>query len=376
MTNQKNQPIVIVGAGIAGASTAYALTRRGVHDIVLVEKEAVAGMHSTGRNAAILRTLIPDPHLYALACESKNFLLHPPDGFADAPLVRKVGVFLAAPDTQIEDLGVWAAKAGWQNGGPPSTPELLYGRIPALAPGIARVFHSPDEGVVDVDALHQGYLKGAREQGAELRLNCRATRILTEDGRITRIETGQGTIETSRVVLAAGGWGDELAAEAGCPLPLVPRRRHLMVTSPIPQVDPDWPVVWIMGDEFYFRPESGGLLLCACDTVGVPAVQGENTDPQIAEKIAVKAARWLPSFADAGAARLWAGMRTFSADQHFVLGADPRLAGLFWAAGLGGHGITCSAAVGAVVAEWVTEGRSTHPTAPILDPARLLRSCN
>jgi D-arginine dehydrogenase len=368
----KKKPVVIVGAGIAGASTAYFLTRRGEHDIVLLEKEAVAGMHSTGRNAAILRSLIPDPCLYALARESKRFLLDPPAGFAGTPLVRKVGVFLAAPADQVDALKVWAAAASWKNGGEPAAPGTLYERIPMLAPGIARVFHCPDEGVVDVDALHQGYLKSARDKGAELRLKSRAERIVVEGGRVVAVETNQGTVETGRVVLAAGGWGDELAAAAGCPLSLVPRRRHLMVTSPLPEVDPQWPVVWIMGDEFYFRPESGGLLLCACDTVGVRAAQGESVDAAIAEQIAAKAARWLPSLAEAGAARLWAGMRTFAADQHFVLGADPRLPGLFWAAGLGGHGITCSPAVGTIVAEWVAEGRSSHPAAPGLAPGRLL----
>ncbi len=61
-----------------------------------------------------------------------------------------------------------------------------------------------------------------------------------------------------RVIIAGGGWAAELAAKAGCPVPLVPYRRHLLVTEPLPQVDRRWPVVWIQGDEFYFRPEIGG----------------------------------------------------------------------------------------------------------------------
>src|SRR5512138_2237854 len=94
------EPVIIVGAGIAGASTAYFLTRRGIRDVVLLEKEAVAGLHSTGRNAAILRSLIPDPALYALARESKNFLLRPPAGFSETELVKRVGLCLAAPADQ------------------------------------------------------------------------------------------------------------------------------------------------------------------------------------------------------------------------------------------------------------------------------------
>ncbi len=373
MNEGKNSPVIIVGAGIAGAATAYFLTRKGVRNVLLLEKEAVAGLHSTGRNAAILRSVIPDRALYALASESKGFLLRPPRGFAEAPLVNTVGLYIAAPEDQVKVLQGWAEAAQWGDGIEEAGSEQLYSRIPCLAPGIARVLYGADEGVVDVDALHQGFLRAARNAGAELRLNCRALRIHAEDGRIAAVDTTEGRLETGRVVLAAGAWGDELAAAAGYPLPLAPRRRHLMVTSPLTEVDPAWPVVWIMGDEFYFRPESGGLLLSSCDTAGVKPEQGENVDPEVAGQIASKAARWLPTLAHAGAARLWAGMRTFSPDQHFVVGPDPRVSGLFWVAGLGGHGITCSAAVGSIAADHIVHGHSSHPAAPVLAPARFFR---
>jgi glycine/D-amino acid oxidase-like deaminating enzyme len=59
---------------------------------------------------------------------------------------------------------------------------------------------------------------------------------------------------------------------------------------------------------FYFRPESGGLLMCGCDSVPVSTDQGEITDPAEVERIAMKAARWLPALADVRIARVWAGM--------------------------------------------------------------------
>jgi glycine/D-amino acid oxidase-like deaminating enzyme len=82
--------------------------------------------------------------------------------------------------------------------------------------------------------------------------------------------------------------------------------------------------------------------MCACDTVRVSPEQGETTDPAQVERIAAKAAQWLPLLSEARVARAWAGMRTFAPDDRFVIGADPRLRGLYWAAGLGGHGITCA----------------------------------
>jgi D-arginine dehydrogenase len=131
-------------------------------------------------------------------------------------------------------------------------------------------------------------------------------------------------------------------------------------------------VIWIVGEEFYFRPESGGLLMSGCDTVKVTPEQGEITDHSELERIAAKAAHWLPSLADARVARAWAGMRTFAPDDLFVVGPDPRLEGLYWVAGMGGHGITCAPAVGTVAADWIAEGKSTHPAAAKLAPDRLI----
>ena len=65
-------------------------------------------------------------------------------------------------------------------------------------------------------------------------------------------------------------------------------------------------------------------------------------------------------------------MRTFAPDELFVIGADPRLQGLYWVAGLGGHGITCAPILGAMAAEWVAEGNSSHPAAAMLAPNRFI----
>lgn len=112
--------------------------------------------------------------------------------------------------------------------------------------------------------------------------------------------------------------------------------------------------------------------MCACDTVRVSPEQGETTDPAQVERIAAKAAQWLPLLSEARVARAWAGMRTFAPDDRFVIGADPRLRGLYWAAGLGGHGITCAPMVGELTAQWIAKGGSPHPCAPQLAPDRLL----
>ncbi len=363
--------IIIIGAGIAGAATAYFLAQKGARNIVVMERESLAGMHSSGRNAAILRTLIPDSILYSLAKESVEFFLHPPQDFSDRHHLNSVGIYIGAPDGQSAQLQAWVRDYCWSDRVLELEPDHLYRRIPILSRNLASVVYQPDEGVVDIHALLQAFLSGAQRLGVLIQLDCEVKRLLVKQSRLMGVETAHGRLEAEQVVLATGGWGDQLAAAAGFSLPLVPYRRHLLVTQPLPQVDAQWPVVWLMGEGFYFRPESGGLLLCACDTVEVRPHEGEVVDPTVTEHIAAKASRWLPSLSEARAARIWSGMRTFARDDRFVIGPDPRLSGLNWVAGLGGHGITCSPAVGALAADWLINGGSTNSAAKALAPARL-----
>ncbi len=367
-----NDRILIIGAGMAGAATAYFLTRKGLRNVLLLEREKIAGTQSTGRNAGILRTLIPNPLMNQLARESAGFFYHPPAGFSAEPLIDSVGVYLAAGAGNAKTL------EGWCNDNPGSEIEQvdasrLYAQVPVLARGLKVAAFKSGDGVLDVNAILQGFIRGACRAGAELRLGCEFKKLKTGSGRVLGAETSDGLMEASKVVVASGGWASVSSSFNGFSLPFTPYRRHLLITEPLPQVNPRWPVVWIVGEEFYFRPESGGLLMSGCDAVKVTPEQGETTDPAEVERIAAKASHWLPSLGDARVGRAWAGLRTFAPDDLFVVGADPRLQGFYWVAGLGGHGITCSPLIGSMAADWIAEGKSNHPAAAALAPDRLVK---
>ncbi|MDR1727275.1 MAG: FAD-binding oxidoreductase [Acidobacteriota bacterium] len=364
--------IIIVGAGMAGAAAAYFLARRGVKDILILEKELIAGIHSSGLNAAILRTMIAEPELNRLARESAAFYLAPPEGFSTEPLVDKTGIYLTASVGNEPTLQGWCADNP-ETGMEPIDVAAVYARIPALARGIGMATWKGDDGVMDVHAILQGFLGGARRAGAELRTGVEFLGLRTDGGRVTGVETSAGFMDASKVLVANGAWASCAEVFGAYALSFTPHRRHLLVTEVLPQVDARWPVMWIAGEEFYFRPESGGLLMCGCDAVAVAPDQGEVTDTAQIEGIASKAARWLPSLENVRVAKAWAGMRTFVPDDLFVIGADPRLEGLYWNAGLGGHGVTCAPAHGRLAADWIADGGSPHPAATSLAPARLIR---
>jgi len=365
--------LVIIGGGVAGAATAYFLARGGARDVVLVERAHQLGTESSGKNAAILRTLTGDPVTDALARRGKQFLCSPPRGFAEHPLVDPCGLVLTADAAGADELRAWFGTGGRAAGGQPLEPERVRALVPHLGPSPEAAYAFPAEGRIDVAALMEGLERGARAGGVAIETGAEVTELVARRGRVAGVRLAGGAeLAAERTVLAAGAWVVGLARRAGSRIELRPTRRHLLVTAPDPAVDPRWPVLWHHGDSFYARPESGGMLLCGCDQSPVDPDHC-TVDADVREAIAAKVARYLPGLADAGAAHFWAGLRTFAADHRFVVGPDPDLEGLEWVAGLGGHGMVCGAAVGELAAGALLDpARRDGPLARSLDPARLV----
>ncbi len=360
--------VVIIGAGFAGASTAWALARLGAGPGVILEREPTYGVHASGRNAGLLKVSEEDPLVRALAIRSVAHLstieAHEPD------LVRHTG-------------GVALGGAGWAGAFEHLSGVLEEARVESsiLTASHARerwpilrsvsfesAFWCACEGVVDVHALLTHYLRVARSSGFVLRTNTGAEALIVEGGRVVGVETLAGPVRADLVVDATGAWAGRLGRE-GRPLPLEPRRRHLFVTGPVSGVDRDLPFVWAEDAGYYFRPEGDGLLLSPCDETpwppGLPP-----TDPAAAELLAEKLARHAPGFADLAVRNQWACLRTFAPDGRPLIGPDPDLPGLFHVSGLGGFGMMTSAAVGELSAALIAGTRPDWIDASLVVPSR------
>lgn len=361
--------IVIVGGGIGGAALAWWLARRGAREVVLLEREEGLGRHSSGLNAAILRTASDAPATRTLALETAAFLREPPRGFCEHPLLDACGLLVnegAAADPQPP----WAEPFEALGAVERVTRKEADRLAPHFRAIAERAWYFPGDGRLDIAALLDGFAAGARRGGVELRTGAEVRRLLHAGGEVRGVElTGGERVEADRTVLAAGAWAGALGAEVGGCARLRPTRRHLLVTGVDPRVDPRWPIVWDELSGIYCRPESGGLLVCACD-VGDVRPDECVTDPAVREQIALKAARHLPAFADAPAAHFWAGLRTLTEDDAPVIGDDPHVPGLFWLAGLGGHGMSISAAAGRVAAELLLGERVDAELESALRPER------
>lgn len=348
------QRIVVIGGGLAGLSTAWHLARLGASDVVVVERERALGTQASAQNAGLVRTAIDDAPMRALARIGARFLNAPPAGFAARRLVAGGGLLLFSGDEVHE-------------GARRVDGEEARRLLPALAEVPERGWFFPDEGHVDVRAVIESFANGARALGVRFRLGERV-RALRGDGRGVELDGG-AVIEADQCVIAAGAWAEPLGRAAGSKVRLTPTRRHLLVTRRDERVDPRWPAVWSDDDEFYARPESGGWMLCACDEDEVDPDQ-LTVSAHVLENTRAKAAQLLTGTSAAPAERFWAGLRTHAADRRFVIGRDPDVPALVWAAGLGGHGVTCAAAVGELASNAVLGRMLSADLTEPFSPAR------
>ena len=208
--------------------------------------------------------------------------------------------------------------------------------------------------------IHQGFLKGFHRRGGRLVTDAEVTGLRTSRaGRTGRtsfeVETKAGSYRAEVVVNAAGAWADELATLAGAAkIGLVPKRRTAFLFDPKDSVDPNWPALIDVDEEFYFKPSSGLLLGSPADeTPSAPTdAQPEELDVAIAVDRIERATVWRI----AKITRRWAGLRSFVADKTPVVGFDPACSGFFWLAGQGGYGIQTAPAL-SKVASALVEGR-------------------
>ncbi len=345
--------VIVIGGGLAGAATAYQLTRRAPRRVAILEQEQMPGMHSSGRNAAILRVVVAGAEVAALAREGGAFIRRTPEDWDEPVGFHPCGSLLTgkratlervAADTPPAELD--ALEVAWW------TPEAARRKVTLLDGSVFEAaLWCPRDGVIDVAGLLAGYLREGKKHGVRLLTGHRVREFTLDGGSVTGVETDGGTLKAPWVVNAAGSWAREVGRRAGgVDAPMVPHRRHLFDTGPLPQSDPSLPVVWDPSFQVYFRPESGGFLLSPCDEA--PAEPGiPPTDPSVLDDLAAKLTRHFPALADVPIRHGWAGLRTFTPDHRFVIGPDPRRRGLFWVAGLGGHGVTTSAAVGRLAAQ-------------------------
>jgi len=368
---------IIIGGGIAGASTGFWLAQHS--RVIVLERESHPAYHSTGRSAALYTAAYGTPQVRALTLASRAFFDAPPPGFAEHPLLTPRGEmtvdFNGDPDELQQQY--LSAKA--------SVPEMQLlsaeeacARLPILRrEKVHGAIYDPSASDIDTDALHQGYLRGIRRQQGEVHTDCEVLGLERDAEGLWQVRTAGQTFSAKVLINAAGAWADQIGELAGArPLGLQPKRRAAFIFAPPEGLDiHDWPMLVSLDESFYMKPDAGMFLgsPANADPVEPHDVQPEELDIalgiyQIEEATTLTIRR--PT-------RTWAGLRSFVSDGNLVSGFDPQVPGLFWVAAQGGYGIQTSPAMGQASAALVRgQALPEHLEhfgldAAMLSPARL-----
>ncbi len=335
----KTYDFAIVGAGIAGASFAARIAPRA--RVLLLEREPQPGYHATGRSAALYSALYGNAEICALTRGSRAFFDAPPAGFAQHPLLTPRGVLYAGTAKDAESAAQICSS--------PLAVAVNTARAQTLVPVLraeAAACNAFEASACDIDvnALHQGFLRMAKAAGATT-VNTAGVTALERSSSGWRVVTASGTHEAQVVVNAAGAWADELAALAGAAtLGLQPLRRTAsLLEAPQALDSAGWPAVIAADESFYFKPDAGLLLVSPADETASAACDAQPEELDVA--IGVDRVESATTLSVRRVVRSWAGLRTFAPDRRPVVGYDSRMDDFFWLAGQGGYGVQTAPAL-------------------------------
>jgi D-arginine dehydrogenase len=368
---------IIVGAGIAGASAAYELVEG--RRVLLLEGESQPGYHTTGRSVATYIQILGNEVIRPLTIASKPFLGDPPAGFAERPILSPRGCLFVNRPGHDESLDQMFEE------GRRRVPDLrrldgeeTWALVPVLrVEEVGGGLLEPGAMDADVNALHQGFLRGAKSRGARLVTDAEVTG-LERGPEGWRVESRAGAFAAPVVINAAGAWSDVVAGLAGAaPVGLVPKRRTVIAFTTGHEIDA-WPIVGDLDAGWYFKPDAGRILASPADETPMPPcdVQPEELDVAITvERMQTATELEIPRIDSK-----WAGLRSFVDDEVPVVGFDPKVEGFFWLAGQGGYGIQTSPAMARTAAALATGAplpadlADAGVTAEALSPARFAKS--
>ncbi|MEE9174195.1 MAG: FAD-binding oxidoreductase [Thermoplasmata archaeon] len=331
--------VVVVGAGIAGTAVTHFLSEGGLR-VVLVDRN-YPGQGATGRSAGFIVSQHWNEHDAILARASREICtqVHPEGeaGFVAPGFLRIT--------TREEDVPVMRdrAKEIRKTG---SRAEVLVGRklrrrFPWLgSSGIFGALFTPDDGHLDPYEVATGFLKRARERGAELLVNSPVEEITIRASRAQGVVAGETTVEAEAVVLAMGAWTTPLLRRHGFALPIKGYRVQALVTAPIPNL-PALPMLHEIPDGYYLRPEQAGLLVG--DGTEYAEANLETYDRGADFSLYTDLAAWLsrrvPPAGAAMVTRGWSGLCQATPDRLPLAGEVGEIEGLFILAGFNGLGV-------------------------------------
>jgi len=354
--------VVIIGAGVIGASIAYHLALRGCSDVLILEKEEAEVSGSTARSAAGVRHQFSSATNILLSRYSIERLRAFDQEVGGHAELHQIGYLFL-----VNDEPTWAQ---YQRN--VALQRQLGVRVELLTPEEAARFvpgmrrddllgatFGPDDGYCDPYGIALGYLRAAQAMGVRLQRASPVTAFAHADGVIRGVETTQGSVSCETVVNSAGPAAGAVAALVGLDLPVLPYRRNIYMTTPFPQIPGPIPLTIDVASGFFMRKEGASILMGKSNSAE-PSSYNQTVDWEWLDAVLDSGLHRFPILEQAGLAesQCWAGLYEITPDHNPILGRHPALSGYIDASGFSGHGIMHAPATGLLIAEEILDGRA------------------
>src|SRR5579871_837250 len=357
--------VVIIGGGCMGASVAYHLTRLGITDLILLEREPMLGTGSTGRNAGGVRHQFSNVENIQLSIESIRLIEHFADVVGHPADFHQDGyLFLLSTEGSVD---VFRTNVALQRSLGVDVEWLDAAAAAALAPGLdthgvlAATFCARD-GIADPNGVTMGFARAAQAAGAAIERDTEVTGIRVASGRVRGVETARGPIDAPIVVNAAGPHARAIGRMAGVDVQVDPYRRHIFIAADVP-TPPNHLMVIDFETTFYYHREGGGILFGMGGKDERPTFDMTVQWDFLPQVIDVAVAR-LPALSNASISHAWAGLYEMTPDHNPIIGPTPEVQGFFTIAGFSGHGFQHSPAAGRILADLIAGRDPDFDVAP------------
>lgn len=346
--------VVIIGGGISGCSIAYNLAKKGVKNIIVVEKSYLAS-GATGRCGAGIRQQWGVEMNCLIAQKSIQYFETARDELDyERDIEFKQGGYLLLSTSELEN-EQFKSNVKLQNSlDIPSkylTPEEARHIVPYLNTDIIKgATFCPTDGHLNPFLVTDAYYKAAKRLGVTFMTHTKVIGIDTFNNAIRGVVTDKGRISTPIVVNVAGGYSREICQMAGMDLPVTSERHEILVTEPIePMLDP---MVMSFSLNIYCQQTPHGSFIMG---------RGDDNDIscsttstwQFLKQMSKTVTSILPPVGELRVIRQWAGLYNNTEDHQPILGAAGEIDGLYIAAGFSGHGFMFGPMTGLLLSETI-----------------------
>lgn len=350
--------IVIIGGGVLGLGIAYQLARRGLTDVVVLERGYLAE-GASGRNGGGVRMQWSTETNIRLMQESIALCARFAQEIGINIWFRQGGyLFLAKSDAVVSRIER-SARLHQEYGVPTEilTPSAARDVVPQLTmAGVKAAAWNPKDAVIFPWPFVWGYATQAQKRGVKVEVFTKVQGFELSAGKITRVVTDRGDIACDRVVLAAGAWSPEVARLAGVHLPNEPHRHEICSTEPLkPFLGP---LVSVLDSGLYFSQSMRGEIVGGMGDAREPAGMNLGSTSRFLARYAQALTEQLPQAGRVKVLRQWSGPYDVTPDNSPILGPTPGLSNLLQMSGFVGHGFMMAPAVAERMAAWMMTGES------------------